>query len=253
MIIIRRSEPPSASAFLQCSPHMQWLPPRPPPQPLRTSPTSPRAAAAAAAASREGLRVPPPPPPPPGRAPPGSAWGLGGGGVGGSPSSRASRGGGCFPQPARLPSLRRSGSRLRGQLLQEGRARRRDSGSTSYSVGFPARFSRGQHASFVDRKRNAPGIPKSVKMQPLEEGEAFHLSGKKRDVVLVPLKFTHLNNVEIEGFQDMRRTLQRVEVDFCSPSSSWKKEHKPPKQFSVLHVSCSLFITSWYRVFLPEI
>lgn len=141
MIIVKKAEPPERLRLPPVQPHMQSLPPRPPPLPLRTIPAFPSAAAAAAAVSREGLRVLLLSPRAGSRtapvcALPGSAWGLGGGRAAPLAPGRVGRGG-CLPQSACLPCLGRLGSRLQSQLLQVVRSWWLDCGSTSYLVNFP--------------------------------------------------------------------------------------------------------------------
>lgn len=169
MMIIKQPSPRSALAFLQCRPHMQWLP----------APASPSAAQDESRLPACRRRLPGRPGgcgcrcgrgvvPPLVCARPGSAWGLGGA-RGGSPSSRAGRARRLLT-PARLPALAREvgvwaarPAAARGQSLAAGRG-------LHFLLGqFPCSL-QPWAARFLPRPEAKPARnPKWFKMHPLEE------------------------------------------------------------------------------------
>lgn len=208
MILVKQPGPPQRPRLPPVQPPHAVAPAPASRQPPRTSPASPRAAAAFGAGLRcrrrrrrrgRGRSAP--------RVCASLAGGGLGGGRGGSPAPRR-RGRGLLPSPPAFLS----GSGLQGRLRQEGRTWWRDWSFTSYLVDFPVHFSPRQHASFAGRKPNGPGIPKPFQMLSLEEPFTF----QEKNVTLFEyvLSFFTCKNMQVEAFQEIRKTLQRMNSDF---------------------------------------
>lgn len=209
MILVKQPGPPQRPRLPPVQPPHAVAPAPASRQPPRTSPASPRAAAAFGAGLRcrrrrrrrrgRGRSAP--------RVCASLAGGGLGGGRGGSPAPRR-RGRGLLPSPPAFLS----GSGLQGRLRQEGRTWWRDWSFTSYLVDFPVHFSPRGHASFAGRKPNGPGIPKPFQMLSLEEPFTF----QEKNVTLFEyvLSFFTCKNMQVEAFQEIRKTLQRMNSDF---------------------------------------